>query len=77
MQFSDAFFKKVENKTSVNKDTILSLASKLQQNSLKDENKYRDYEKGLPLIRKEKLNILNNFPIRNKLRYFCYSFFFI
>lgn len=37
MQFSDAFFNKIESKTSVSKDTILSLASKLQKNSLKDE----------------------------------------
>ena len=30
MAFSDSFFKKVENKTNVDKDTILSLAKKLQ-----------------------------------------------
>ena len=35
--FNDNFFKKVENKTNVNKDTILSLANKLQQSNLKDE----------------------------------------
>ena len=37
MAFSDSFFKKVENKTNVDKDTILSLASKLQQGNMKDE----------------------------------------
>ena len=37
MHFSDAFFNNIESKTSVSKDTILSLASKLQKNSLKDE----------------------------------------
>ena len=37
MNFSDNFFKKVENKTKVDKDTILSLASKLQQGNMKDE----------------------------------------
>ena len=36
--FGDSFFKKVENKTNVNKDTILSLASKLQNSNMKDEN---------------------------------------
>lgn len=36
MAFSDNFFKKVEKKTNVNKDTILSLANKLQGN-MKDE----------------------------------------
>ena len=35
--FSDNFFKKVEKKTNVNKDTILSLADKLQKGKMKDE----------------------------------------
>jgi len=37
MAFSDSFFKKVEKKTNVNKDTIISLASKLQNGNMKDE----------------------------------------
>lgn len=37
MNFSDNFFKKIEDKTNVNKDTILSLANKLQQGNMKDE----------------------------------------
>ena len=37
MRFSDNFFKKVEKKTNVNKDTILSLADKLQKGNMKDE----------------------------------------
>jgi len=37
MGFSDNFFKKVEKKTNVDKDTILSLASKLQGSNMKDE----------------------------------------
>lgn len=36
MGFSDNFFKKVQNKTNVDKDTILSLANKLQQGNMKD-----------------------------------------
>lgn len=40
--FGDSFFKKVENKTNVNKDTILSLASKLQSSNMKDESILRD-----------------------------------
>ena len=35
--FGDSFFKKVENKSGVNKETILSLASKLQNSNMKDE----------------------------------------
>ena len=42
MNFSDNFFKKVEKKTNVNKDTILNLASKLEQGNMKDENNLRD-----------------------------------
>ena len=42
MAFSDSFFKNVEKKTNVNKDTILKLAKKLQENDLKNENTLRD-----------------------------------
>lgn len=42
MNFSDNFFKKIENKTNVNKQTILDLAKKLQQNDLKNENTLRE-----------------------------------
>lgn len=40
--FGDSFFKKVEKKTNVNKETILSLASKLQDSNMKDENTLRE-----------------------------------
>ena len=42
MNFSDNFFKRVEKKTNVNKDTILSLAKKLESGNMKDENNLRD-----------------------------------
>lgn len=42
MNFDDKFFSKVEKKTKVNKDTILSLATKLQEGNLKDENSLRE-----------------------------------
>lgn len=42
MGFSDNFYKKVEKKTNVSKDTILSLAKKIQGDNLKDESKLRD-----------------------------------
>lgn len=35
---SDTFFKKIENKTKVNKETIISLAEKIQKGNMKDEN---------------------------------------
>jgi len=40
--FSDNFFKKVEKKTNVDKDTILSLANKLQQGNMKDEGTLKE-----------------------------------
>ena len=40
--FSDGFFKRIEKKTNVNKQTILDLAQKLQQNDLKNENTLRE-----------------------------------
>ena len=50
MGFSDNFYKKVENKTRVNKDTILSLAKKIQGDNLKDESKLRDLIKEIGQI---------------------------
>lgn len=42
MAFSDSFFNRVKKKTNVDKDTILELAKKLQQNDLKDEGTLRE-----------------------------------
>ena len=41
MEFGDSFFKKVEKKTKVSKDVILSLAEKLQNGNMKDEETLR------------------------------------
>lgn len=42
MAFSDGFFKKVENKTNVDKQTILSLAKKLQGSNMKNEETLKE-----------------------------------
>lgn len=42
MNLSDSFFNKIERKTKVDKQTILSLATKLQQNDLKNEKTLRE-----------------------------------
>ena len=42
LAFSDKFFKKIENKTNVDKDTILSLANKLQKGNMKNESTLRE-----------------------------------
>ena len=47
MGFSDSLFKKVESKTNVDKDTIISLANKLQNGNMKDENTLKEVIKTL------------------------------
>lgn len=47
MNFSNSFFNKIEKKTNVGKDTILNLATKLQNGNMKDENTLRDIIKEL------------------------------
>ena len=42
MKFTDRFFDKVEKKTKVDKDTIITLAEKLQKGNLKDEATIRE-----------------------------------
>ena len=42
MGFSDSFFNKIEKKTNVDKDTILSLAGKLQNGNMKDEKTLKE-----------------------------------
>jgi hypothetical protein len=42
MGFSDSFFKRVEKKTNVDKNTILDLANKLQNGNMKDETTLKE-----------------------------------
>jgi len=48
--FGDNFFKRVENKTNVDKSTIMSLAKKLQNNNMKDEKILREVIKEISNI---------------------------
>lgn len=48
--FGDSFFNKVEKKTNVNKDTILSIASKVQNSNMKDEKVLRDLIKEISQV---------------------------
>ena len=45
--FGDSYFKRVEKKTNINKETILSLADKLQRSNMKDENTLREVIKDI------------------------------
>ena len=56
MNFSDNFFKRVENKTNVSKDTILSLAEKIQQNDMKNETTLREIIQELSSITGRKVS---------------------
>lgn len=47
LKFNDNFFNKIEKKTSVGKDAILNLASKLQNTDLKNEKTLREVIKEL------------------------------
>lgn len=40
--FQDSFFKKVEDKTKIDKNTIMSLAAKLQNGNMKDEKMLKE-----------------------------------
>ncbi len=42
MEFKDSFFDKVEKKTKVDKQTILSLANKLQKGNMKDKDTLKE-----------------------------------
>ncbi len=48
--FGDAFFNKIEKKTNVSKETILSIASKLQQSDMKDEQTLRNLVKEISQV---------------------------
>ena len=50
MAFKDSFFKRIKEKTNVDKETILSLASKLQKNDMKNEGTLREVIKELSNI---------------------------
>lgn len=40
--FKDSLFNRIEQKTNINKETILNLANKLQNNNMKDEKTLRE-----------------------------------
>lgn len=50
MRLSDNFFKKIENKTNMDKNTILSLAEKLQDDNMKNESALREVIKQISIL---------------------------
>lgn len=65
MSFSDKFFKSVEKKTNVSKDTIVSLAGKLQNGNMKDEKTLKEIIStlsdmtGRPVSKEQEEKIIN------------------
>ena len=55
MGLSDTFFTQVEKKTKVDKDTILSLATKLQAGNLKDQKTLREVISTLSMMTGKKV----------------------
>ena len=54
--FGDSFFKRVENKTNVDKNTILSLAKKIQDGNMKDEKTLREVIRTLSTMTKKNVS---------------------
>ena len=50
MKISDNFFKKIEKKTSVDKDTILKLADKLKGDNMKNEEALKDVIESISVL---------------------------
>lgn len=72
MAFNDDFFKKVEKKTKVDKNTILSLAEKLQKGNMKDEKTIREVIQSLSAmtgkkVSKEKEDKILNVVLKDKI----------
>lgn len=72
MGFSDNFFKKIEGKTNVSKESILELANKIQKEDLKDEETLREVIKQVGImagkeVSKEKENKIIEAVINDKI----------
>ncbi len=70
--FKDSLFKRIEDKTNINKDTILSLANKIKENNMKDEKTLREVIQDLSnmtgkKISEEKENKIIEAIINNKV----------
>ena len=67
MKLSDNLFKKIENKTGVEKSTILDLASKLQDGNMKNEEALRDVIKQISSITGKNVSKVVNTILNDKV----------
>ena len=68
MKFSDKFFNKVENKTNVKKEDIVSLAEKLQQTDMKNEGTLREVIQSLCSLTGKEISKENEDNIINTIK---------
>lgn len=63
--FKDNLFNKIEQKTNINKETIMDLANKIQKNNMKDETTLREVIQdisnltGKPVTKEKEDKIIN------------------
>ena len=63
--FKDSLFNKIEKKSNINKETIMSLANKIQKNNMRDESTLREVIKniseltGKPVSKEKEDKIIN------------------
>ena len=67
MELNDSFFNKVEKKTKVDKNTILSLAEKLQKGNMKDEKTIREVIDTLSIMTGKKVSSEQSDKIVSKI----------
>lgn len=67
MNLNDSFFKKVEKKTKVDKNTIMDLAKKLQDGNMKDEKTLKEVITTLANITGKKVTKEQERKIINKV----------
>ena len=70
--FKDSIFRKIEAKSGVDKDTIISLADKLQHSDMKDEKVLRDLVREIGVVAgrdvsKEKEDKIVNAILKDKV----------
>ena len=68
MKLGDEFFKKVEKKTNVDKNTIIGLAEKLQKGNMKDEKTLREVIDTLSKLTGKKVSKETSDKIINRVK---------
>ena len=68
MNLSDDFFSKVKNKTNVDKESIIDLAKRLNENNMKDENVLKGIIRDLAKLTGKKVSLEKEEKIINAIK---------